>query len=197
MAPVFHKDYERNKQFTKIYKAIRIRHSEHSAFRRSAWVQGTIEQSATPPVCISGTALYTETAVLKVLTDILLAVDSGDLSVLALLDLSAAFDTVDYHILLARLRISFGIDGAALAWLQSYLTGRVETVRCGSTRSTTTTVWYGVPHGSVLGPLLFIMYTAGLIDIIESHGLCPHLYADDTQIQGSCRPGSVRQLQTT
>ena len=139
----------------------------------------------------------TETAVLKVLTDILLAVDSGDLSVLALLDLSAAFDTVDHHILFARLRFSFGIDGAALAWLRSYLSGRVETVRCGSTRSTTTTVWYGVPQGSVLGPLLFILYTAGLIDIIESHGLCPHLYADDTQIQGSCRPGSVRQLQTT
>ena len=139
----------------------------------------------------------TVSAVLKVLTDILLAVDSGDRSVLALLDLSAAFDTVDHHILLARLRISFGIDGAALAWLQSYLTGRVKTVRCGSTRSTTTTVWYGVPQGSVLGPLLFISYTAGLIDIIESHGLCPHLYADDTQIQGSCRLGSVRQLQTT
>ena len=58
-------------------------------------------------------------AVLKVLTDVLLAVDSGDLSVLALLDLSAAFDTVDHHILLAHLRFTFGIDGTALEWLQS------------------------------------------------------------------------------
>jgi len=95
-------------------------------------------------------------AVLKVLTDILYAVDEGDLSVLALLDLSAAFDTVDHNILMTRLRVSYGIRDAALDWLQSYLTGRMECVRRGTNRSTPTTVWYGVPQGSVLGPLLFI-----------------------------------------
>ena len=70
----------------------------------------------------------TETAVLKVLTDILYAVDDGDLSVLALLDLSAAFDTVDHDFLLTWLKVSFGIRGAALDWFWSYVTNRVECI---------------------------------------------------------------------
>jgi len=118
----------------------------------------------------------TETVVLKVLTDILYAVDDGDLSVLALLHLS-----VDHDILLTRLNVSFGIGGAALDWLlQSYLTSRLKCVRRGSARSTHKAVRFGVPQGSVLGPLLFILYTAGLIDLIEGYGLNPHRYADDT-----------------
>ena len=141
----------------------------------------------------------TETAVLKeVLTDILYAVDDGDLSVLALLNLSAAFDTVDHDILLTLFKVSFGIRGAALDWLQSYLTNRVECVRRGLARSTQKIVRFGVPQWSVLGPLVFILYTAGLIDLIEGYGLHPHLYADDMQIQGSCcRPLSADQLQST
>jgi hypothetical protein len=71
----------------------------------------------------------TETAVLRVLSDILLAIDSGDVAVLAMLDLSAAFDTVDHQILLQRLRISFGISDLALSWFQSYLKDRVQHVR--------------------------------------------------------------------
>jgi len=119
------------------------------------------------------------------------------MSVLILLDLSAASDTVDHNILLTLLRVSYGIRDAALDWLHSYLTGRMECIRHGTNQSMPTTVWNGVPQGSVLGPLLFILYTARLIDFVESHGLCPHLYADDTQVQGSCRAESVVQLQST
>jgi len=89
------------------------------------------------------------------------------------------------------------MSGAALDWFQSYLTSRLECVRRGSARSTHKTVRFGVPQGSVLGPVLFILYTAGLIDHIEGYGLNPHLCADDTQIEGSCRPGSANQLQPT
>jgi len=98
---------------------------------------------------------------------------------------------------LTRLKVSFNIGGAALDWSQSYLTSRLECVRCGSAQSTHQTVRFGVPQGSVLGPLLFILYTAGLIDLIDGYGLKPQLYTDDTQIQGSCRFGSANQLQST
>jgi len=68
----------------------------------------------------------TETAILRVLSDILAAVDRGDFASLVLLDLSAAFDTVDHDILLQRLQTSFGIRGAALKWFQSYLTSHTQ-----------------------------------------------------------------------
>ncbi|HSN23899.1 MAG TPA: reverse transcriptase family protein, partial [Methylomicrobium sp.] len=137
----------------------------------------------------------TETAVLKVLSDILLAVDSGDIAILTLLDLSAAFDTVDHQILLRRLEVSYGLGGSVHDWLTSYLHDRTQFVRCGSSSSTPTRVRYGVPQGSVLGPILFLLYTADLIGLVESHSLCPHLYADDTQVSGHCRPDAAAQLQ--
>ena len=118
----------------------------------------------------------TETAVLHVLSDILLAIDRGDLAALILLDLTAAFDTVDHDILLQRLQMSFGINDVALQWFQSYLLGRSQYVRRGNARSTIVTLMCGVPQGSVLGPILFIMYTADLVSVIESHGLSPHMY---------------------
>ncbi len=136
----------------------------------------------------------TESAILHVLSDLLDAVDRGDFAMLTLLDLSTAFNTVDHHILLERLRRSFGFTDSALAWITSYLSGRTECVRRGDSCSTMTTLTCGVPQGSVLGPVMFIMYTADLPSIVQQHGLSLHLYADDTQIYGSCRPDDTNQL---
>ena len=100
-------------------------------------------------------------------------------------------DTVDHDILLQRLQTTFGIDGVALKWFQSYLTGRTQYVRRGSARSTTVHLTCSVPQGSVLGPILFIMYTVDLVSLAEQYGLSAHLYADDTQIYGFCPPSTV------
>jgi len=99
----------------------------------------------------------TETAVLRVMSDILQAVDRGDSAALILLDLSAAFDIVDHEVLLKRLQMSFGIDNTAYRWFQSYLSGRRQHVHRGSTRSLTIQLVCGVPKGSVLGPILFVL----------------------------------------
>ena len=100
---------------------------------------------------------------------------------LLLLDLSAAFDTVNHSLLLSRLENSFGITGTVLQWFQSYLTGRSQFVEINDTKSSVRDLTVGVPQGSVLGPILYLLYTAPLAEIIRSHGLVYHLYADDTQ----------------
>jgi len=101
----------------------------------------------------------TETAVLKVLSDILLALDSGNLALLTLLDLSAAFDSVDYTTLLRRLQKSYGLCGTVLSWFTSYLIARTQYVRTSVTSSSPSVVLYGVPQGTVLGPILFVLHT--------------------------------------
>ncbi len=96
----------------------------------------------------------TETALVKVTNDILCAIDNKKLVILVLLDLSAAFDTVDHKILLHTLEHEFGIIGIALAWIKSYLSGRYQTVYINGTSSTTKRpLSCGVPQGSVRRPL--------------------------------------------
>jgi Reverse transcriptase (RNA-dependent DNA polymerase) len=101
----------------------------------------------------------TETAILRVLSDFLAVVDRGDFAVLVLLDLSTAFNSVDHVIFLERLRRTFGFNGNVLRWVASYLTDRGECVRRGPSCSETSWLMCGVPLGSVLGPLLFLIYT--------------------------------------
>jgi hypothetical protein len=134
--------------------------------------------------------------VLCVLSDILKAVDRVDVAGLVLLDLSAAFDAVDHDSLLCRLNTSYGINGTAIQWFCSYLTGRSQYVRHGSVKSSIVSLVCGVPQGLVLGPFLFVLYTADLLHLIARHSLHPHLYADDTEVYVSCSPAVVRQLQS-
>ena len=124
----------------------------------------------------------TETALLTITDDILLSLDRGDNVSLLLLDLSAAFDTVNHSLLLSRLENSFGITGTVLQCFHSYLTGRCQFVEINDTKSSVWDLTVGVPQGSVLGPILYLLYTSPLAEMMRSHGLVDHFYADDTQL---------------
>lgn len=124
----------------------------------------------------------TETALLKTYSDWVEAIDEGDVVLLTLLDMSAAFDTVDHVILLERLAKQYGIGGLANQWLGSYLADRQQMVVYNASKSDMAVVARGVPQGSVLGPLLFELYSGDVQKIIASHDLQGHAYADDNQI---------------
>uniref|UniRef100_A0A3B3C1C6 Reverse transcriptase domain-containing protein n=1 Tax=Oryzias melastigma TaxID=30732 RepID=A0A3B3C1C6_ORYME len=129
----------------------------------------------------------TETALVKIVNDIRCNLDCQKLSVLVLLDLTAAFDTVDHNILLCRLR-GLGISGTVLKWFYSYLTDRRFYVSMDTCSSKVFDINCGVPQGSILGPLLFNLYMLPLGDIIRRHGVCFHSYADDTQLYIAVSP---------
>ena len=133
----------------------------------------------------------TETALLKIQNDILLSMNRQHVTLLVLLDLSAAFDTVDHGILLRRLETSFGISGKALSWFTSYLSGRCQRVTLeGGVSKEFNLSTHGLPQGSCLGPMLFTLYSSKLFNIISDHLPSAHAYADDTQLYLSFKPGS-------
>jgi hypothetical protein len=135
----------------------------------------------------------TETALLKVHSDIAGYMDTNKAVLLVLLDLSAAFDTIHHDHLLATLHSSFGIDGIVLTWFQSYIRGRSQSVSIGGVSSKTVDITFGVPQGSVLGPVLFSLYTKPLQQIIEKHRVEYHKYADDVQLYISYDPDNTRR----
>ena len=113
----------------------------------------------------------------------------GSVTALTLLDLSATFDTIDHTILLDRLKVYYGISELALGWFKSYLSGRTHSVKVGNTLSHPAALQYGIPQGSVLGPILFSLYTNPISSIIHSHSsINHHFYADDTQLYITLTP---------
>jgi hypothetical protein len=124
----------------------------------------------------------TETALIRVQNDILMAADDQKVGLLILLDLSAAFDTIDHDIMLSNLHDIYGIEGAALDWYRSYLSERYQTVVINGAKSQPMKITCGVPQGSILGPEMYTKYTKPITEIIEKHGLQYHIYADDTQL---------------
>lgn len=129
----------------------------------------------------------TETALLKVKNDILLNMNKQHVTLLVLLDLSAAFDTVDHSILLSSLN-KLGLGNTALEWFNSYLSGRGQRISVRGCLSERFDLNCGVPQGSCLGPLLFTIYSHSLFDAVKEHLPSVHCYADDTQLYVSFSP---------
>ena len=104
------------------------------------------------------------------------------MTLLGLLDLSAAFDTVDHNILIDRLHTAFEIRRSVLSWINTFSCLRTQTDIFSSTQSTRSVLDCGVPQGSVLVPVLFLLYTADVTNIAQRHDIGAHSYTDDTQL---------------
>ena len=124
----------------------------------------------------------TETALLRVKNDLIMGINGKKAVILVLLDLSVAFDTVDHMIMCRRLEQFLGLRGKVLEWVRSYLTMRSQCVCVEEALSEVLSLLFGVPQGSVLGPILFTIYTLTLSKIALRHGIQTHMYADDTQL---------------
>nr|CAG4646371.1 EOG090X08O3 [Macrothrix elegans] len=109
------------------------------------------------------------------------AVNVGDAAITALLDQSSAFDPVDHQILLDRLAARFGLSGFVLSWFQSYLCDRTQSISVNQVSSSSTPLLCGVPQGSVLGPVLYILYISSMHEIASAAGKADDYYADDAQ----------------
>ena len=127
----------------------------------------------------------TESALLNIHNDILLNIAKGSVTALTLLNLSAAFDTIDHTILLDRLNVYYGISELALGWFKSY------SVKVGNILSHPAVLQYGVPQGSVLAQILFSLYTNPISSIIHSHSsINYHFYTDDIQLYITLSPAN-------
>ena len=137
----------------------------------------------------------TESALLKVKSYLLHAMDNQEVTCLVLLDLSAPFDTVDHDLLLNQLHFRYGFDVTILNWISSYLRSRTQQVLIGdNTFSKPTQLKCGVTPGSVLGPILFTLFTAPLGEVCRKHGINFQSYADDQQDYLSLKPCDTNSI---
>ena len=134
----------------------------------------------------------TTTALIKIRDDIIKSMQKGEITLAVFADFSKAFDTVDFSTILMKLN-KLGFSKSTLHWFLSYLSGRKQFVQVDNNQSTLLDVLFGVPQGSVLGPVLFNLYTLDL----QNHVDCPTLqYADDTTMYSSCKPNKLPELNT-
>jgi hypothetical protein len=138
----------------------------------------------------------TETSTVRILSDLIIQAESGKLSLISFLDMSAAFDTVDHSILLTKLQNEFGFEDKCIEWITSYLSNRKFKVVFNEISTDERTTVCGVPQGSVLGPILFNLYTNELEGLIQHLGFNTHSYADDRIIYKSCSPENKSHLTT-
>jgi hypothetical protein len=136
----------------------------------------------------------TETLLTKIHNDIMVNGNNGDLTLLVLLDLSAAFDTIDHDILIRRLEHKYGIKHTALNWFKSYISDRTQSISINNTDSVEKCLKYGVPQGSKLGPILFNSYIAPVSEVSQRHNVIDEKYADDQQLILSFKPNLTEAL---
>ena len=127
----------------------------------------------------------TETSLLKIYNDSLFSCDKDNISLVLCLSFFSVFDTVDHSLLIQQFETSFGISGSCLKWISSHFSSRSFVVSINNFYSTPSFFPFGVLQCSVLGPLLFILYTSELPKIISSFFLQSQLYAEDSSISTS------------
>ena len=130
-------------------------------------------------------------SLLKVHNDILLNMDQQEVTLLVLLDSSAALTPLTNEILIDTLDSEFGVIRNALKWIKSFLSHRKQRFRIKKEFSTNFTLSCGVPQGSCLEPVLFLLHVSQLFQIINKHLPSSHGYADDTQLYLSFSPDSL------
>ena len=133
----------------------------------------------------------TATTLLKVSNDVATAMDKSLVTILVLLDYSKAFDAINHDLLLAKLQY-YGFNRTTISWFKNYLSDRVQYVQLNDVSSSLLDVQRGVPQGSILGPLLFTIFTSDLPSML--HHCSVQLYADDTQLYLSMPPSEVNQF---
>ena len=133
----------------------------------------------------------TETALVKILNDVLLELDNRNIVMAGFLDLSAAFDTVDYNVLFQRLETSYALNGTVMDWFRSYLQDRTQTVSIAGCNSKPVGLDCGMPQGSMLGPKIYNEYTKPIGSLLRVLMLIFHSYADDSQLTKSANPLSL------
>jgi hypothetical protein len=136
----------------------------------------------------------TETTLVHLYNEMVLAIDNGEVGALALLDMSAAFDTIDHDIMLDVLRRRFNVQDAALEWFASFFTDRTQVVVSGADSSSVRQLKVGAPQGSVLGPRSFIIYAEDVTDIFPRYQVHHHIFADDMQGTKHAKPSQVSEL---